>query len=275
MNFHYDRLWAGTEQSLQHHLQSMSRLLSAEIKMPSVAVESDEGSRLLSKVGSVGVIDIRGSLVNSSGDFFTMFFGGTGYGEIRQAAVEAAIDPEVKSVLLNIHSGGGQVSGLKSVADLLTRLDEKVKPVFTYAEDMMASAAYRLGASSRAIYAGDEASIGSIGVLAVHQEYSKMMEKDGVTAKIIRSGPFKALGHPAEPLSELAEETIQKEVNWFAEKFTREMAARRNTPYEAFERVAGQGRVLFGEQSLQANLVDGIATFEEVLESIERAVSKK
>ena len=60
--------------------------------------------RLYSRIGDVGVISIKGSLVNVD-NWMTDFLGMSTYPAIQQAAAFAAMDNKVTSVLLDVNSG--------------------------------------------------------------------------------------------------------------------------------------------------------------------------
>ena len=73
-------------------------------------------------------------------------------------------------------------------ADLIATIDAKVKPVYAFTDSLMASAAYNLGVSARKVVIGKMAEVGSVGVLVVHREASRMLEASGITTTVIRSG---------------------------------------------------------------------------------------
>ena len=139
------------------------------------------------KVGKVGVVNISGSLIPGEvPKLVADWFGVMGYDNIKQAVVAALSDKDVKSIQLRVGSGGGAVQGLKATADFLAEAG-KMKPVYTYSDSMMASAAYWLGSTSSHVSVGDLANVGSIGTIAVQTEYTKMREAVGITDTVMRS----------------------------------------------------------------------------------------
>jgi ClpP class serine protease len=113
-------LWLGDEASLRHILALEARAsMNAAILQPQTAANSGEKlPRLYSRYGEIGVITIRGGLINTE-DRFTEYFNISTYPAIREALAFAASDQRVSQVLLDIESPGGVVSGVNDVAGLV------------------------------------------------------------------------------------------------------------------------------------------------------------
>lgn len=267
-----DRFWAGTEEALAEYMLFIRANAKEAYGYQPQPEKEDEGSRLLNKQGSVGVISIAGSLTNGSRGYGSYM---TTYGEIREALIQAAADPGIKSILLDIKSGGGAVNGLSDTADLVRKVDTKVKPVHAYSDSTMASAAYWLGSSARKVHASDMAEVGSIGVIATHMEYTKMLANEGITPTVIRSGEYKAIGTPYEKLSDKGEAVIQAQIDHMAGIFDNYIADRRGMTVDTFRKKAGEGRVFVGQQGVDAGLVDSITTFDALVSKLEGQGAKQ
>ena len=266
IDMHIGRLWAGTEESLQ----SLLTAAAAQEKQAFFDDDEDEEddaapSRLTQRVGDVGVLHVQGSLVNRD-SWLNQLFGLTSYNEIRKGLVELAKDESVKTILMSLDTPGGSVSGLSDVSDLIAGIDANVKPVLAHTSGMMASAGYHLGSSARRVSAGKMADVGSIGVLQVHREASKLEERMGVTTTVIRSGEFKALGNPYEPLSEKAKQEIQASCDYSYSLFVGHVAEHRGVSPEQVKMQMAEGRVFTGEQARAVNLIDEVCTFDEALQ---------
>ena len=265
IDMHIGRLWAGTEESLQS-------LLTAAAAQEKQAFfdddEEDDGStpsRLVQRVGDVGVLHVQGSLVNYDG-WLNQLFGLISYNEIRKGLVELATDDSVKTILMSLDTPGGAVSGLSDVSDLVAGIDANVKPVLAHTSGMMASAGYHIGSSARHISAGKMADVGSIGVLQVHREATKLEERMGITTTVVRAGEFKALGNPYEPLSEKAKQEIQASCDYSYSLFVGHVAEHRGVSPEQVKLQMAEGRVFTGEQARAVNLIDEVCTFDEALQ---------
>lgn len=265
--FDQEKFWAGTSASFYAVIDAQERaieyLSSAEARgKADVKAWVDEMvGPVYTPEGSVGVINIKGSLINGEAGFMRLY-GALGYDDIREALTEAVADKNVKTIMLKIDSGGGQVAGVQELGDYIREVS-KVKAVSAFSDTIMASAAYWLGCSADKVMSGKTTTVGSIGVLIVHQEVSKMMADAGVTTTIVRSGKYKALVNRYEPLSELAKEELQSQVDDLDNTFISYVADQRGVSVDAARRKMGQGREFLGARALDAGLVDSITTFSD------------
>lgn len=213
----------------------------------------------------VAVIPIKGSLVNSS---VPRWFEDLGYARsyqnIQQDLMQANADPSVKSILLDVNSGGGAASGVSSLSEAIKASE---KPVHAFAENAM-SAAYWLASSAKTLTAANTAMVGSIGTVQVHLDVSGSYKQGGIDPTVLRSGEYKALGHSMEPLSDKAKTVMQDQLDYFTKIFVDGVAANRGMSPEGFSATAGQGRVFIGQQAKDVNLVDSIDSFQTVFATV-------
>lgn len=263
-----ERLWAGTEASLKNYLDAEERGQALEAKAGDD--DDEEGvPHLLDVQGNVGVISIKGPLTNRD-SYWNRFMGVTSYNDIRKAVIAAATNQDVSTLLLDIDSGGGAVSGVMDTANLIRLVNDKVKPVASFADGTMASAAYWLGASAGRVYAGRTAMVGSIGVILMHMEYSKALKEDGVGVTVMRAGKYKALANPYEPLSEEGKASLQKILDATYNVFIGHVADLRGKTVTYVDEKMAQGREFIGEESVGAGLVDAITTYDTLLSDLGR-----
>lgn len=256
-----DLLWAGSEHSLQLAMGAHAAIMAGTFS--AAKDEDEETPYLLSVQDGIGVIAVKGPLVNRD-SWINRYVGVTSYADIRRALVHASQDASIKGILLDVESGGGAVSGVADTGNLIKTIDKKVKPVWAYADGHMASAAYWLGASARQVFSSNTAIVGSIGVICTHQEYSKAMKTAGIGVTVMRAGEFKALANSHEPLTDVAVQQIQSQLNAAYSVFIEHVADARGTTVSVADQRMGQGREFFGEQALAAGLVDGISAFDAV-----------
>jgi len=226
---------------------------------------------LLSIHEGVGVVNIVGSLVTNAHPGYAMY-GVVGYNAIKDTLTVAAQDPEIKHILLNIDSPGGSAAGVDSVSTLISKISSEYKPVTAFSEGQMASAAYWIGASADSISTTRLADVGSIGVIAISQEYTKAMEQSGVTPTVFRAGEFKALGSPYEVMSKDAAKVIQGKLDTLYSEFTSHIAASRGQ-LSADTTKWAEGKTFLGFEGLKAGLIDQITTFEDLTTSLVKKVS--
>ena len=214
---------------------------------------------LYSLYGDTAVIQIAGPLLKRE-SFAFFFFGGTSYAFVRQALQTAMDDDEVSAVILNIDSPGGVVNGLEETVDMVYEL-RGVKPIVAYADGLMASAAYEIGSAAGEIVAGATAMVGSIGVLMVHEDWSQYNAKLGIDVTYLTAGKYKALGNPDEPLSDLARETFQAELDYLYTIFVETVARNRDVEASTVLSDMADGRIFIGQQAVDAGLADHVGNF--------------
>lgn len=255
------QLWLGSQESFDAYTAAEVRKLAD----PKFSAAADFSAEVMSQIYSVqqnvGVISVKGSLVDGSAGY-GVFYGQTGYDDIRAALVAAVSNSDVKAILLDVSSGGGQVSGVDDTAQLIARVN-KVKPVVTYTGNLMSSAALWLGASATLTVAGKTAIVGSLGVIMVHLDRSRQLADAGIKPTIIRAGTEKALATPYEPLSEKAQAGLQSQADVLYGVFLNHVASSRGVSATNGDKKFGQGRVFIGQQAVDAGLVDKLGTYED------------
>jgi protease-4 len=174
---------------------------------------------------------------------------------------EAAEDERVRAVILSINSPGGSTYGGEALFQAVRRLSEH-KPVVSVIGTLGASAGYMVAIAGDHVLARETSLTGSIGVLFQTAEFSKLMEKVGVSAETITSGPLKAEPNPTRPMSPAGRAQIQSMVNETHAWFVDLVASRRDLPRDEVARLA-DGRVYSGRAALQNRLIDGLGGLGE------------
>ena len=268
MTIRTEGLWAGSQESHDTWAKldaAVEEKLLAYNPNGGEDEEDEDKPYLLEKQGGVAVINVKGPLT-SRDSWVNKYLGITSYGAIREALIYAAEDPETTHILLDVDSPGGHVKGCMDTGNLI-KLVGKIKPVTAFAE-LAASAGYWLASSAGELLATESADIGSIGVIAVHMERSKQLKAEGVGVTVVRGGRFKALANGVETLSEEGKKQLQSQVDAAYELFVQHVADARNVPYAYADENMAQGREFFGKQALEAGLVDGITTYDDLMQKL-------
>ena len=188
---------------------------------------------------------------------------------VTQMLRQAVADEAVSQILLDIDSPGGSVYGVSELGDAILSARAQ-KPVVAIANSLAASAAYWIGSQAGEFYVTAGGEVGSIGVWQAHQDYSKAMDEAGVKTTLISAGKFKVEGNPYAPLDEEAQGFMQSRVDDYYASFTKAVAKGRGVPITQVRDGMGQGRVLGADAALAQNMVDGIASFDQVLSKMHK-----
>jgi len=108
----------------------------------------------------------------------------------------------------------------------------------------------------------------------MHIDLSKGLEKAGVRTVLIAAGRYKVEGNPFQPLSADARAAMQKRVNSYYRAFVAAVAKHRCVPESAVLNGMGQGRLLDAERARRENMVDGIATLDDVAGKLARRIAE-
>ncbi|MER9355546.1 S49 family peptidase [Mesorhizobium sp. M0514] len=220
------------------------------------------------KEGSVGVVSILGELVNR-GAWLGASSGLTSYEGIAQQLRNAVSDKDVKSIILDIQSPGGQAIGMNETARLIREIS-KEKKVTAVVNAMAASAAYGLASGANEIVVTESGIAGSIGVVLVHHDRSRQLDNAGIKSTVFKAGEEKAVGNPFEPLSRKDEDILQGEVDQIMKGFVKLVASHRPKLSEQSIRDLKAG-IRIGEEAVNAGLADRLGSFESVLTDLTRA----
>lgn len=218
--------------------------------------------------GGVAVIDVMGPLEQRAQNHMCGY--ADGYDAIEMRVKAALGDPAVNAIVLRIDSPGGDAAGcFEAVRRMQEAQVASGKPVFAYADEMMASAAYAVACVANAgIFTPPGGSVGSVGVLSMHTDLSKALEGGGFNVTIARSGKRKAEHNPYEALTDEARASMQDMVNGLAGQFAGIVANARGMKPKAV--LALEGAVLMGEKAVEAGLANKVMSFEAVLALAEK-----
>ena len=219
-------------------------------------------------INDTAVIPIQGVIAKRMNLFMRIFFGGTSTQYVGQDIKEALADNSIKSILLDIDSPGGTVDGTQELAQIIFN-GRNQKPVVAYSDGMIASAAYWIGSAADNIYiSGDTIDVGSIGVVTEHVDYSKYDEKAGVKITEIYAGKYKRIASQNQPLTKEGKQYIQDQVDYLYTIFVDEVARQRGVSSDIVLESMADGRIFTGKQAISAGLVDGVSTFDRLINTV-------
>tara|TARA_R110002020_G_scaffold2230_4_gene10439 strand:- start:9708 stop:11378 length:1671 start_codon:yes stop_codon:yes gene_type:complete len=218
----------------------------------------------------VAVLPIHGTISHRM-NLMSSMSGGISTEALGKEFASLVDNPEVGTIVLDIDSPGGAVSGIEELGDQIFKARDKVHIVAS-ANSLAASAAYWLGSQAHEFVVTPSGEVGSIGVIAVHESNFKAQEKEGRDITIIKAGKYKADNSPLEPLSEEAHAAIQERVDERYDTFISAVSRGREVTMNEVMAQFGEGRVVGAKSAVLKGMVDKVETLDE---TIARMVSKQ
>lgn len=256
---------------LSGRLGNVEALLDVDMNTPQAnriaSMTRPENMPLAQIKNGVAHIPVIGSLVNR-GAWLGARSGMTSYEGLTAQLQDAAANPDVTSIMLDIDSPGGEATGCFDLAATIREV-RKVKPVIAVVNDMAASAAYGIASAASQIVVSPTSMVGSIGVIMLHTDQSLKMEKEGVKPTLIYAGAHKVDGNPYAPLTENARAELQSRVFAFYDKFVQAVAMGRGDKFSMDAARNTQARVYMGEEAVQLGMADRVASFSDVLNELQ------
>lgn len=265
-------LWAGDDDSYltlfqavntAHDNPAMFQAQAEQYMAQDAELEDMLVDAIYSEHGNTAVLDISGPLV-AEDSFWNLIFGMVSYNTISMAMQRALDDANIANIVMSLSTGGGDVNGLEQVSDNI-RVVKENKPVYAHTGTSALSAGYWLASLGEKTYATRMANVGSIGVISTFTSISRALKEKGVDVEIFRAGKYKALAHPAEPLSETAKEIIQTKTEKLYDYFLDHVSANRPALKVENKELWAEGRVFFASDAKEIGMVDEIKSLNQLL----------
>jgi len=219
--------------------------------------------KVFPETDGVAIIHVRGTLVQRGG--LDPYSGMTGYDGIATKLDAALHDPNIRAIVLDIDSPGGEVAGCFDLADRIFAA-RAVKPVWAILNEMAASAAYALASQADQIIMARTGMAGSVGVVTMHVDWSGALDKDGVTVTLIHGGAKKVDANPYAPLPEGVQASIQAEIDtlhkWFAE------IVARGRDLKVADVMATEAQTYLGPAAQAVGFVDAVMAPEDGFQAL-------
>jgi protease-4 len=167
------------------------------------------------------------------------------------------------ALLLRIDSPGGTVADSHEIFTALQRLqsDKGVKVVASFG-NISASGGVYIGVGAKHIVSNPGTITGSIGVILRGNNLERLLDKVGVSFKVIKSGPYKDILAFDRQTTNAEEQILQQLIDVSYGQFVSTVAKGRGLEEETV-RTFADGRVFTGEQALELGLVDRLGTEED------------
>ena len=211
----------------------------------------------------IAVVPVLGTLVRRS-SYLAAASGLTAYADIGDEVEAVLSSADVRGVLLELDTPGGEAGGVFDLADRLSELQRASgKPIWAIADEAALSAGYAIASVAEQIWLTRTAEVGSIGVVAVQVAQSAADRQAGLAYSFVHAGAHKIDGSPHLPLSDSARARIQADVDALNDAFVDLVA--RNRGITAIVIRQTEAATFRGERAVAAGLADRIGSFDAVL----------
>ncbi len=217
-----------------------------------VVVERGKGS------DKVAVIPLRG-LISST---LPGAVGDSMVDDLRAALEQAREDDDVRAVVLEIDSPGGEVTASDVIYNAVVKTRAK-KPVVVHMGSVAASGGYYIACGGKYLMANDTTITGSIGVIIQTLNYEQLFNKVGLASVVFKSGKFKDMLSGARPITPEEREYVQGFVMGTYEKFLGIVAKERNLSADSLRDTIADGRILSGRDARDNKLIDALGQLED------------
>jgi protease-4 len=192
--------------------------------------------------------------------------------DINSSLTAAFENQNSAGVVLRINSPGGSPVQAGMMNDEIHRLRKLYpsKPFYVVVEDICASGGYYVAVAGDQILVDKASLVGSIGVIMEGFGFTGLMDKLGVTRRMITAGSNKGMMDPFSKENPQQVEMIKTMIDEIHQQFIAVVKAGRGDRLKETPEMFS-GRVWNGEQAIKIGLVDGYGTVETVARDIFKA----
>ncbi|NJL65441.1 MAG: signal peptide peptidase SppA [Methylacidiphilales bacterium] len=176
-------------------------------------------------------------------------------------ALKTVEEKKFPALLLRIDSPGGTVGDSQEIYSALKRLREKTKIIASFG-NISASGGVYIGMGAQHIMANPGTITGSIGVILRGNNLERLLDKIGVSFKVIKSGPYKDILSFDRELTAPEQDILQELIDTSYQQFVATVAEGRNLTPETVRSFA-DGRIFTGQQAVELGVVDKLGTEED------------
>lgn len=203
----------------------------------------------------VALIPVSGPIFPKA-NLFTQISGATSISSLARDFQVALDDDEVSSIVLDIDSPGGAVTGINEMSDIIRAAGEK-KDVTAYVSGTGASAAYWLASAASEVVIDATARVGSIGVVVA---YPSAKDEESVELWNTAS-PNKRV----DVSTDEGKKVVVSELDALADVFITAVANHRNVSTGTVVSDFGKGGVLVGQNAVDVGMADRLGSLEGLI----------
>ena len=208
--------------------------------------------------GTIAVIYAEGSILYDSSDITE---GVITPDNILQKVEKAMQTKNLKGIVLRVNSGGGSALASEIIYQELVKL--KI-PIYVSMSDTTASGGYYISMAGNKVFANNATITGSIGVVSMIPKLYNTQNKYGIHSNSISKGRYSDINDSFAPLSEESRTKISQSMQETYKEFKSRVSKNRKLDENTLETYA-QGKIWLGDEAKNINLIDGIASLDEVI----------
>jgi len=182
--------------------------------------------------------------------------------DLRWELEQARNDDNVRAVVLEVDSPGGEVTAADMIYNAVVRTRAR-KPVVVYMESLAASGGYYVSCGGQYLMANETSITGSIGVIIETLNYEQLFNKIGLASVVFKSGKFKDMLSGTRPITPEERDYIQSFVMKTYDRFLGIVSTERHIPADTLRNGIADGRILSGRDALDDKLIDGLGQIED------------
>ena len=207
------------------------------------------------------VVPLEGDIVESQ----TEVFAGEENINVSETLEKLNIAKEnnkIKAVVLRVNSPGGSALTSDIIAEKVKELAEE-KPVYVSMSSVAASGGYYISTNAHKIFVDRNTITGSIGVVSILPDFSKLITDNGVNIEKISDGEYSDL-YSADSFTEKKYNKIYNSNLKVYEDFLNVVSKGRRIDKEKLKTIA-EGRIWTGDEAIKIGLADEIGGLNETI----------
>lgn len=236
-------------------------------------VAASDNRKYLSEIyrtDAKGIADNSGpvQVVNICGPIAKYDMCGSAGSQTLQMAIRSAIaDNSIAAIVLVVDSPGGQVDGTENLA---SEIKSSNKPVVTFVDGMMCSAAYWIGSASTEIFAdkannGFNATIGSIGTMCSWKDATKSQEAQGITTHTVYADASTDKNQTFAKANQGDYTDLKQQLNNINDTFLAAVQSNRMGKIDTAKENVLSGKTYDARQAIKHGLIDRMGTFQQAV----------
>ena len=209
---------------------------------------------------AVALIDLYGTITSDQPQMIAVSL--ITPGQVEELLDQANSLDQVKAVVIRVNSPGGSVVASDEIYHMLLDFD---KPVVIWMGETAASGGFYISCAGDYVFAHPDTLTGSIGVISQFINAEEFLDKYGIEAVVITSGPHKDMGSLFREMTDEEQEIWNEMIDQIYDDFVAIVADARDLPVETVRELA-DGRVYTGQQALEHGLVDAVGLTSDAID---------